>query len=161
MRLIFTLLFSLLSLPAFADGFSFDDAFVRETPMKVSAAYVTLQNKTGQDDTLTSVTTDWAGKVELHDVKIDKNGVLQMTPMKALEIKKDATESLRPGGRHLMIFDLTEKLKAGDSKNMVLHFEKAGDIAVPFQVQPIAYRGATTETDKEKAPEADPHAGHH
>lgn len=155
MRFMIALFLFLLALPVFAANFVFEDAFMRETPMKISAAYVTIRNETGQDDVLQSASAPWAKKIELHDVKIDNNGVLQMSAMKeGLQIKKDSTESLRPGGRHFMIYDLIDKLKAGDVKKMVLHFERAGDVMVPFTVKPITYRGAAAKAN-------DPHAGHH
>lgn len=157
MRLVFaSLALICFSLSAFAkDTYIFENAFMRETPMKISAAYVTIKNPTAQDDILESASATWAGKVQLHDIKKDKDGVLQMTPMKDLPIPAGNTISLAPGGKHIMIYDIKEKVTAGQSKTFTLHFKNAGDVQVPFKVQPITYGG-----DKTKSKNADHHSHH-
>ncbi len=160
MRLLIAFLFCLITAPIFANPFTFDDAFVRETPMKISAGYVTITN-TGKDDVLVGASADWAGKIELHDVKVDDTGVLTMSPLAKLPIKADQSEALAPSGRHLMIYDIKTPIKTGEVKTITLHFKNAGDVKTDFTVKPITYRGKNADVKTNASKPDDPHHGMH
>jgi copper(I)-binding protein len=57
-----------------------------------------------------------------------------------MPVPANGTAALAPGGYHLMMLELKQPLKAGESFAGTLTFEKAGTIPVTFQVAPI---GAT------------------
>ncbi|MFZ8900881.1 MAG: copper chaperone PCu(A)C [Ilumatobacteraceae bacterium] len=42
---------------------------------------------------------------------------------------------LKPGGYHVMIFDLVAPLEIGQTFDVTLTFEKAGDVIVPVEVR--------------------------
>lgn len=148
MRLLFVLLV-LLPFTAFAADdkafYKFDDAFVRATPMKISAGYVMIDNPHAQSDRLVGAKALWAQKIELHDVTQNDQGVLEMRAVDALAVPAKGTLALRPGGQHLMIYGLKQKLDVGQIKSITLCFEKAGDVVVPFAVRPVSYKGRTVQ----------------
>lgn len=142
------LIFILCALPvmvpvmAMADTpYLFNDAFIRETPMKVSAGYVVITNPTDKDDKLLVARADWADRIELHNVKAGKDGVMQMYRVRSIDLPAKGTAALRPGAYHLMIFGVKEKLVPGDLKKITLGFKKAGNAEIKFTVQSMSYKG--------------------
>ena len=61
--------------------------------------------------------------------------MLGMQRIERLEIPAGATVELKPGSFHLMLIDLTQELKAGETIEMTLSFEKAGDVKVTAEVR--------------------------
>ena len=131
-----------LAQAASAAGFAVDDAFVRATPQKISAGYLELTNNTGTDDALLRVTADWAGRIELHNTVMSKDGVMSMIPVAAITLPAGQTVKLSPGGMHIMLFDLKTPLTVGETRTAVLHFQHALEQSVTFTVQLITYKGA-------------------
>jgi len=117
------------------------DAFIRETPMSVSAGYIVISNPTDKADELQSAKADWAGRIELHNVKANDKGVMEMNAVSSIPLPAKGDLALRPGGFHMMIFDVKGALKVGTQKDITLHFKNAGDLKFPFTVQPISYGG--------------------
>jgi len=143
---------SLFTTAVFAADIAVKDGFVRETPLKVSAGYMSIVNNGKEEDALQSVTAPWADKIEMHDVKINDSGVLEMLPMGEIALKPGETVKLSPGGRHLMIYGLKEKLVAGEKRNVTLHFAKAGAVKADVIVRPVTYRGEKDDGKKNAAP---------
>jgi hypothetical protein len=82
-----------------------------------------------------------AAKVELHSMTMDK-GVMKMRPVEGgLEIKPGETVELKPGSLHLMFVGLKKPLATGDHVKATLAFEKAGTVAVEFDVAAIGGAG--------------------
>lgn len=137
-----------LAVPAAAHGFKAGDLelahpWARATPpgAKVGGGYVTIENAGGTADRLVSATTEIAGRTEIHEMAV-KDGVMTMRPMNdGVEIPAHGKVALKPGGYHLMLMDLKQPLKAGESFSGTLTFEKAGTVKVTFSVEPI---GTTT-----------------
>ena len=121
-----------------AGPFTWSSAYLRETPAKIGAAYVQLQNPTQSDDALIGASASWAGRIELHQIKSGPNGVMQMMPIDKIAFPKGGALVLQQGGYHLMIFDIKDKLNVDEKKEITLKFEKAGPIVIPFVVQPIS-----------------------
>jgi hypothetical protein len=100
----------------------------------VSAAYMTIMNKGEKADRLVSATSDVAGKVETHETVI-KNDVAQMLYMpEGFEVPAGGMIELKPGGKHLMLRDLTRNLVAGETLMLTLTFESGTviEFAVPI-----------------------------
>lgn len=131
---------------AFADDVQVGDLkimkpWTRATPpnAKVGGGYLTIMNTGSAADRLVSATSAVAGKVEVHDMKVE-NGVMKMRPLTdGLEIPAGETVSLAPGGFHVMFMKLAESFKEGEMVKATLVFEKAGSVEVMF---PIAAIGA-------------------
>jgi len=112
------------------------DAWARATPpgAKTGAAYVTVTNTGKAADRLMSAATPVAGAAQLHTT-LTENGVMKMRPVAAIDLKPGASVTLKPGGMHLMLMDLKQPLKQGESFPLALTFEKAGKIEADVTVQ--------------------------
>jgi copper(I)-binding protein len=116
-----------------------ESPWIRATPKGASVAggYLTIVN-TGKDaDRLIGGTVAFAGRFELHQMKMEK-GVMQMRPVPSgVEIKPGETVALTPGGYHVMFMDIKQAPKAGESVKGTLVFEKAGSVEIEYSVSPI------------------------
>jgi len=116
--------------------------WTRATPpnAKVGGGYLTIMNSGSAADRLVSATSAIAGKVEIHDMKVE-NGVMKMRPLAdGLDIPAGKTVTLAPGGFHVMFMKLSEPFKEGEMVKATLVFEKAGPVEIMF---PIAAIGAS------------------
>jgi copper(I)-binding protein len=138
------LLLVLFAVPAQADDIKAGDlvisqAWSRATPSgaKVAGGYLTIENKGSSPDRLVGGSGDIAGKVEVHEMTMD-DGVMKMRALdKGLVIEPGKTVKLAPGGYHLMMFDLKDRLKQGDKVPVTLEFEKAGKVTLSLDVQAV------------------------
>ncbi|MER3405214.1 MAG: copper chaperone PCu(A)C [Chloroflexota bacterium] len=102
--------------------------------MLVSAAYMVIRNEGAQSDRLVRAETDVAETVELHESRME-SGVMKMQPVEGIDVPAGGSVELKPGGLHIMLIGLKRELRVGDRVELVLHFEKAGDIAVEAEVR--------------------------
>ena len=119
-----------------AGSIEVDNPWSRATPKgaKVAAGYLTIKNTGTDPDRLLSGTSAAAGKVEVHEMSMDK-GVMKMRPVAGgLEIKPGETVELKPGSYHLMIMGLKQQIQQGKPFKASLNFEKAGPVEVEFNV---------------------------
>lgn len=106
---------------------------------RVGAGFLTLRNS-GEADRLVSARADIARTVELH-THIREGNVMRMRPVEAIDLPSGQSVTLAPGGLHLMLIDLKQPLRQGDSVPVTLVFEKAGEIQVTLAVQSAGARG--------------------
>jgi len=121
-----------------AGPFNWSSAYLRETPSKIAAAYVQIENSTNADDALIGASANWAERIELHQIQTDENGVMKMLPIEKISLPKNGVAVLQQGGYHLMIFGIKNKLNVDEKKDINLKFEKAGTVTIPFTVQPLS-----------------------
>jgi copper(I)-binding protein len=115
----------------------------------VAAGFLTIEDKGKEADRLTGASSDVAQKVEIHEMRME-DGVMKMRALPdGIEIKPGETVTLKPGGLHLMMVGLKEKLVPGATVHVTLNFAKAGPIPVELPVQAV---GATTPAPVEAAP---------
>ncbi len=116
--------------------------WARATPggVTIGAAYLEVRSTTKAGDLLVAVSSPRAGRVELHS-HITEAGVMKMRKVDGLAVNEDRALLLAPGGHHIMLFDLSAPLKAGDELPLTLTFEKAGAVAVVAQVAAIGAQG--------------------
>jgi periplasmic copper chaperone A len=62
-------------------------------------------------------------------------GVMKMRAIPAVEVKPGGRLELKPGGYHLMLFDLRQPLKKGDNFPLILTFAHAGTLEVSVVVE--------------------------
>jgi copper(I)-binding protein len=103
--------------------------------MPNGAVYMHLMNEGSADDRLISAESDVAEAVELHETKMDENDVMQMSPIEAVDLPAGASETLEPGGKHVMLLGLTEELATGDSFELTLNFENSGPQTIQVEVK--------------------------
>lgn len=101
---------------------------------KLTAAYMRIVNNGSEPDHLVAASSPAAGKVELHD-NIRDGDVMKMREVKTIEIKPGDKVELKPAGLHMMVLDLKQPLKPGQSLPMTLQFEKAGKIQIDVPVR--------------------------
>ncbi len=114
-----------------------ETGWMRQPPpgAKVAGGYMTITNN-GQDaDRLLGGSVAFAGRVEIHEMAMDK-GMMQMREVEGgLEIPAGGTVELKPGSYHVMIMDFTgTPPKAGETVPITLEFEKAGTVATEMAV---------------------------
>ena len=140
-----------------------EGAWARNSPMAATAgaAYFTIIG--GEtDDVLTGIKPDAAiaGSIEMHETVMagggstsmgdsdmssttmagdmtatTMGGAMQMLPVSTVEIPAGETVEFKPGGHHIMLIDLVEPLKLGDTFELTLMFEKAGEKTVSVEVK--------------------------
>ena len=123
---------------AHADGaITVKEPYARATigQQKVSAAYMTIETS-GGPDRLVAVASPLAGKVELH-AHLHEGGVMKMREVEAIDVAPGKPAKLETGGLHIMIMDLKQPLKAGETIPLTLTFEKAGKVEVQVPVRPL------------------------
>jgi copper(I)-binding protein len=92
------------------------NAWVREPigSRAMTAAYATIENPDATDTRITGASADVAGSVEMHEMT-RAGDIMKMAPVNAVTVPARGTVEFKPGGAHLMLFDLTRVLKDGDS----------------------------------------------
>ena len=113
-----------------------------------SAVYMTLEVNGDQGDRLVAAATPVAAGAELHTHTVE-DGVARMRPVAAIEIAPGAPTVLAPGGLHIMLTGLSEKLVEGDSLPLSLTFEHGGTIELEVPIRGV---GGMSH---------DGHGGHH
>lgn len=96
------------------------------------AVYLTLTGREG-GDRMIGASSPVATKVELHETVME-GGVMKMREVPALAIPSGAIITLQPSGLHIMLLNLKQPLKEGESVPLTLVFEKAGEVATTAQV---------------------------
>ncbi len=100
----------------------------------VAGGYLTITNNGSEPDRLTGGSAAFAGKLEVHEMKME-NDVMKMRQLKdGIEIPAGGSIELKPGGYHIMFMKLAAQLKEGESRKAVLEFDKAGSVTVDFDV---------------------------
>lgn len=97
------------------------------------AAYGAL-TVTGGADHLTGGSTPVAAQVAVHE-NINDNGVMRMRPAEGgIALEPGRTLTLAPGGYHLMLEDLKQPLRQGETFPLTLTFAKAPPVTVTVTV---------------------------
>jgi copper(I)-binding protein len=119
-----------------------ENAWARATPgaSTTGAAYLTVTDHGSAPDRLIGVTSPVAARAELHTMSND-NGVMTMRGIDGLAVEPGKPVELKPGGNHIMLFDLKQPLHEGDSFPLTLTFEKAGAVQVTVTVEKIGAMG--------------------
>lgn len=125
------------ALPAFADGMMVKDSYARAAGMsaKAGAAFIVIENMTGEDDRLISAASDVAKRVELHTHIEDENGVMKMTHVEeGFPVKAGEMIMMQRGGKHVMFMGLNEAFEQDKMVSVTLTFEKAGEMTIDVPV---------------------------
>ncbi len=113
------------------------DAWVRP-PMaadRPAAGYMTITNPGVDADRLIGASSPVATSVEIHETTEDASGMMGMHPVDRLEIEPGTPVVLEPGGYHLMLMGVTDMPAVGETVEITLTFELAGDMVVQAEVR--------------------------
>lgn len=134
------------------------------TAKDTSAIYMVITaGPEGDSLVKASVPSDVAGSVELHEtVAADEGasmegdstestttamsgdmgtettmggGMMSMQPVEAIEVPANGSVALEPGGFHIMLLDVKKVLAVGDTIEVTLTFEKAGEVQTTAEVR--------------------------
>ncbi|TXH92571.1 MAG: copper chaperone PCu(A)C [Pseudomonas sp.] len=135
------ILLTLLGNSAFADDYSVGNLHIgqpwsRALPPNVptGAAYFTVHNGGNEDDRLIGASTPRAGRAELH-THVHLGDVMKMQKIDSVAIPASAEVRFEPGGNHVMLFNLTRPLVAGEHFPLTLEFEKAGQVELSVTIK--------------------------
>jgi periplasmic copper chaperone A len=153
---------SLLAACGGGGGLEITEAWARTSPSMADAgaAYMQITNGSDTDDALVGVAVDpsVAATVEIHETVTmepdttmgemedeamedddvedgEMGGMMTMQPVERIVVPAGETVSLQPGGYHLMFLGLESPLAAGDSIDITLTFEEAGEKTVTAEVR--------------------------
>lgn len=101
----------------------------------MAAGFLTVTNKGGGADKLTSVTTPLAHDVTMHTTK-----GTQMKQVGSLDVPGGGELKLTSGGDHLMLTKLVHRPKVGEKVEFTLHFATSDPVTIKVPVEPTTYR---------------------
>lgn len=142
---------------ASVDGLDITGGWAKSSPMMVDAgaAYMTIESAEGDRLLSASVGSDIATEAQIHEVTMmdgggmDEGGMdegdtdteavptepmMAMHEVEFLELPAGEAVTLAPGGYHVMLLGLTDGLIEGETFEVNLHFEIAGDVTVEVEV---------------------------
>ena len=145
-----SVLLALSATTAFAGDIEIKAPWVRGTVAGQTAtgAFMEITSKSGAS--LVGAASPVAGVTEVHEMKMD-GGVMKMRAVARLDLPAGKPVVLGPGGYHVMLMNLKQMIKTGDSVPLTLQFEgkdrKVEMIEVVAEVRDLT----------SKAPAANPH----
>ncbi|WTL28837.1 copper chaperone PCu(A)C [Streptomyces sp. NBC_01498] len=109
-------------------------AFMPQPVGDMASGFLTVTNSGGAPDRLTSVTSDVADDVTIHET-VDR----RMRQVASFDVPADGELRLERGGSHLMFMGLKKSPKVGGQVSVELRFEKTGPIEVDLPVKEPTY----------------------
>jgi copper(I)-binding protein len=119
---------------------SVSSAWVRGTVPGQTATGAFMQLTSADGAALLGADSPVAGIVEIHEMAMENN-VMKMRAVQKLELPPGRTVELKPGGYHVMLMDLKQPLKKGDTVPIKLKVQsKSGqtqDVEVKAEVREL------------------------
>lgn len=127
------------------------DAVCRPTPngRRATGCYLTL--KASGADRLMTVASPLAGRVEIHESRIESNMMMMRELKEGVPLPAGRTVALKPGGDHIMLLAVKTPIADGQTVPLTLTFATAA----PVEVQARVGQPTTTEDDVYAAHTAD------
>jgi len=117
-----------------------EQAWSRITPggSKTGAIYLTIHNKSPNDDLLLAVDSSAAQSTAVHESRI-ADGVARMEPLPVgIPMPRHGEVVMRPGGIHIMLTGLSGELAVGNTLPVKLVFQEAGSLDFEVPILPFA-----------------------
>ncbi|MCZ8170966.1 MAG: copper chaperone PCu(A)C [Brevundimonas sp.] len=95
-----------------------------------AGGYFILVNGGDKPVKLAGVSVTGAGRSELHETIGET-----MSPLAQLEVKPGETVEFKPGGKHVMAFDLDPALTPGGTSEITLTFEGGDKLSAPLKLE--------------------------
>lgn len=99
-----------------------EDAWVRGTVATQKATGAFMRLTPSANARLVSASSPVAGVVEIHEMAME-NDIMKMRQVPGLDLAAGRAMELKPGGYHVMLMDLKQQVKGGDSVPITLVFE--------------------------------------
>jgi copper(I)-binding protein len=125
------ILASLIASPVFAGSIiEVMHPWARPTiPNRPGVVYFGVHNPGDAPDRLIGAHAAGVTKFEIHQ-SVQKDAVMTMAPVDAVDIPAGGMAHLGPGGFHLMMFGIDAPLKEGGTLEVTLIFEAAGEVTI-------------------------------
>ncbi|MGN7140388.1 copper chaperone PCu(A)C [Streptomyces pseudogriseolus] len=117
---------------------SVGSAYMPQPVSDMAAGFLTITNDGDAADRLTSVSSDVAGQVTVHETV---DGAMQ--EVESLDIPAHGSLVLESGGNHLMFERLKREPKQGQKVSVELRFAHSNPVTVEIPVKPATYRPTT------------------
>lgn len=98
------------------------NAWVRATVPQQKATGAFMQIQSPQDSKLVSASSPLTPVVEVHEMAMQDN-IMKMRHIPTLDLPAGKSVELKPGGHHVMLMDLKQQVKEGESVPLTLVFE--------------------------------------
>lgn len=145
-KLIITMLavtacFALPTLSATADsatneGLHISDAYIRTMPpgRSTTAAFLSIANHTGQSCRITEADSELSDRLEFHQ-HLHADGMMRMRKVTGgINLAAGETVVFKPGGLHIMLFNIDQPLIAGESTQLKLNTDQCGSVSFNVQI---------------------------
>ena len=144
------LILSLFSLSIYSKDIEIKNFWIKEVPpaSKVSAGFGEIHNHTGKDIFLKSITGKISNSIEIH-THLKEDGVMKMRKVESLKIPAKSSLMLKPGGDHVMFFDLQSAPKEGEGVELSFDFGDGKKEKVKVKAQVL-----------KSQPKSEDHSGH-
>lgn len=118
-------LWGILSAPLLAQSVTVDHAWARSTVAAQTATGAFMEITSKHAAVLTGVSSPVAGIVEMHEMRMEGD-IMKMRALDKVELPAGKTVRFTPGAYHLMLLELKQPLRPGDTVPLTLEIE-AGD----------------------------------
>jgi copper(I)-binding protein len=108
-----------------AEGVKVANAWVRAPVPGQPTAAAYLDVTSDRNLAMVAAGSPAAGRVEMHSMTVD-GGVMRMRALPRIDLPAGQTVKLTPGGTHLMMLDLKQPMKPGDTVPLVLSLQPTG-----------------------------------
>ncbi len=121
-HLTMAIVLGLLAAGANAADVEIREAWIRGTVpgQQATGAFLEITSKSGA--TLVGAASPAAGVSEIHEMKMD-GSVMKMRAVERLELPAGKTVQLAPGGYHVMLLNLKQALRKGETVPLTLQIE--------------------------------------
>ena len=122
--------------PTGAPGIALTDAVI-QLPLvqgNPGVAYFTVSQGAGTARKLVGIAVEGAGRAEMHESKT-ASGVSSMDEVKNVAIEPGKRVNFKPGGYHVMLFDVDKTLKPGMTRELTATFDNDDKTTVLAKVQ--------------------------
>lgn len=137
------------SLPGYAQV-TVKDPWVRATVSQQKATGAFMQLTATKDSRLIEAKSPVAGVVEVHEMSMEKD-VMKMRAIPSLDLPAGKMVELKPGGYHVMLMDLKQQMKDGDTVPLTLVVEgkdkKRSTVEVKATVKPLTAAAPAAKMD--------------
>jgi copper(I)-binding protein len=112
----------LTSVKAFAQSVQVQEPWVRATVKGQQATGAFMKLTASSPMRLIQAQSAVAGLVEIHEMKMEKD-VMKMSAVAGLDLPAGRAVDLKPGGYHVMLMQLKQEIKEGETVPITLVFE--------------------------------------
>ena len=122
--------------PAASGGITIEEAWARPPAMAGGngAAYFLVRNDGDTADRLIAVASPLA-MAEMHESVMADDGTMAMNPVDGVDIPAGSTVEFKRGGLHIMFMGVAEPPAVGDTIQLTLTFQNAGEITIDVPVR--------------------------